>query len=182
MNKNHERVPNKSNFIIVLSSLSIALGCYAIYMCIIQFFVMHHKFLKEQEVYLANQLAEQATIALTYDQLMIGKSYFSFLFLFIFSATLVVAAIALLKKMNWARILFIILMFLGIAWIAIELILQFTYFGSMQEISGANALHNFGVTKQTFPMASLIMAVGISALFGFIIKKLFSQKIKDEFI
>lgn len=182
MNKNSELVPNKSNFIIVLSSISIALGCYAIYICIIQSFMLHHKFLKEQEVYLANQLAEQATIALTSDQLMISKSYFSFLFFFIFSATMVVAAIALLKKMNWARILFIILMFLGIAWIAIEFILQFTYFGSMQEISGENALHNFGVTKQTFQIAFLILAVGISALFGFIIKKLFSQKIRDEFV
>lgn len=181
MNNNSELVP-KSNFIIVLSSISIALGCYAMYICIIQFFVMHHKFLKEQEIYLANQLAEQATIALTSDQLMISKSYFSFLFFFIFSATLVVAAVALLKKMNWARILFIILMFLGIAWIVIELILQFTYFGSMQDISGENALHNFGVTKQTFPIAYLILAVGISALFGFIIKKLFSQKIRDEFV
>jgi len=72
-------------------------------------------------------------------------------------------------------------MSLGIGWNVLGLILQFTMFSSMPEMTGGNVPPEFENMMQIMKIASVIMVVGLSALFGFVIKKLCSQKIKEEF-
>ncbi|MDJ0887079.1 MAG: DUF2127 domain-containing protein, partial [Desulfobacterales bacterium] len=100
----------------------------------------------------------------------------------VLSATSFISAIALLKRKNWARIFFIVLMSVGILWNIFGLILNFTMFNAMPEMAGSSASPpEFQEMMQIMKYATVVMVVGISALFGFVIKKLCSTTIKEEF-
>ena len=98
------------------------------------------------------------------------------------SSTTLVSAIGLLKRKNWGRIIFIFIMAMGILWNVFALVLQHFMFNSMPgEISSEAADSHFGTMMLVMKVFSFIMAIGISALFGWIIKKLISREIKTEF-
>ena len=93
-----------------------------------------------------------------------------------------VSAIALLKRKNWARIIFIVLLSAGIIFNVVGLILQFTMLSSINEFTGGHTLPpEFQNMVNVMKIALAIMVIAISALFGFLIKKLCSPSIKAEF-
>jgi hypothetical protein len=112
--------------------------------------------------------------------------YFRWIFLAILllSATTLVSAIGLLKRMNWARLLFVGIMGLGIVWNIVGFALQLTMFHSMSPaLEGAptDVQTNFQAMYIVIVVFGGIMAIGFSVLFGWIIKRLMSQSINREF-
>jgi heme/copper-type cytochrome/quinol oxidase subunit 2 len=99
-----------------------------------------------------------------------------------FSLAILISAIALLKRKNWARIFFIVVMSLGIIWNISGLAIQFTIFNSLPEVSGESIPASFQNMMLIMKTASVIMAIGLSILFGYIIKKLCSRQIRTEFV
>jgi hypothetical protein len=95
-----------------------------------------------------------------------------------------VSAIGLLRRWNWARLCFIGLMALGIAWQLAGLGLQYTVFSSIQSQFPGQAAHG-GPDMTPFFLAigvfSVIFALGLAVLFGWIIKRLLSPAIAAEF-
>ena len=115
---------------------------------------------------------------------MASHFYLFFIAFLVISAFTLISSVGLLKRWNWARLSFIGLMALGIAWNLGGLVLQFGIFSSMQEQFAASALHD-GQEMQPFFIAivvvSVLFAVGFSVLFAWIAKRLHSPAIVSEF-
>jgi len=110
-----------------------------------------------------------------------------FLAFLIVSASTLVSAIGLLKRKNWARQVFIALMVIGIASnlgglvIQIYTIVEFAQPppGATQETIKTSSVANMMILMMLF---SIIIAVGFSILFAWIIKRLLSEPIRNEFL
>ncbi len=173
--------PQHSNFVNVLAWIFIILGGFATFMSILQNIMIQTMFPKEQ-MDQAIQQAEKTDQIPAFANYMFNHFDLFFLFFLVVSATSLIAAIALLKRKNWARITFIVLMALGICWNVGGLVLQFTMFGSMPEMASKGAPPEFERMMLIMKIASVIMVVAISSLFGWVIKKLTSAPIKAEFV
>jgi hypothetical protein len=113
---------------------------------------------------------------------MVSNIRYFFLSILVLSATTLASSIGLLKRKNWGRIIFIVIMSLGIAWIVFGVFMQFTMFpdmsGEMSDMMEASKM------KMMFTIMRIFMVVFSAAfcvLFGWIIKKLMSPSIKQEF-
>jgi hypothetical protein len=94
-----------------------------------------------------------------------------------------IISIGLLRRHNWARILFICLLGFGIAWNMFSVVWQWFFFRSMpQPPQAPPQIHaQFETMLIVMGIFSVIMALGMSVLFGWIIKRLTSPAIKSEF-
>ncbi len=106
--------------------------------------------------------------------------------MFVLTATLFAASIGLLRRKNWARILFIVFMALGIAWNLLGLVFQFAFFSAIPPVKmPPNAPPDFAAgfnTMMTVMMVvSAAIAIAFSVLFGWIIKRLVSDEVRAEF-
>lgn len=104
-------------------------------------------------------------------------------FLVIASLTLI-SSIGLLRRWNWARLCFVGLMILGIAWHVFGMVFQFLFMSSMQASFPHEGMHGAPDMRMFFiatMVVSVIMAVGFSVLFGWIAKRLLSAPIAEEF-
>jgi hypothetical protein len=107
---------------------------------------------------------------------------------FLLSLVTLVASVGLLKRWNWARLLFICLMALGIAWNLAGLFLQrlmmSTVLSSMPMMQ-PNMPSDFRAQLESMMTGMQVMgaifALGFSVLFGWIIKRLMSAEIRREF-
>ena len=107
---------------------------------------------------------------------------------FLLSLVTLVASIGLLKRWNWARLVFICLMALGIAWNLAGLFLQrlmmSTVLSSMP-VMQPNMPQDFRAQFESMMMGMQVMgaifALGFSVLFGWIIKRLMSSDVRREF-
>jgi hypothetical protein len=108
---------------------------------------------------------------------------FFFAFFVLCVATLT-AAIGLLRRKNWARILFIALMGFGVLWNIGGVVFSIVFFSSMPPIP-ATAPQGFGdqfeLMSKVMIGFNIVLAVGFTALFGWILKRLFSSDIRREF-
>jgi len=172
--------PQRSTFVSVLAWIFIVLGGFATFIGILQNIMIQTMFPKEQMAQAMEQ-AENADHMPAFANFMFGHFDLFFLLFLVVSATSLIAAIALLKRKNWARITFIVLMALGILWNVAGLVLQFTMFGQMPEMAGQGTPPEFEKMMLIMKIASAIMVVAFSTLFGWIIKKLTSAPIKAEF-
>ncbi len=170
----------RSTFVNVLAWIFIVLGGFATFISILQNVMIRVLFHKEN-VTQALQQAENAKQVPAFAVFMFNHMDQFFLFVLIVSATSFVSAIGLLKRKNWARIVFIVLMALGIVWNLAGLVIQFTVFGSMPEMAGMGMPPEFGIMMIIMKIASVIVVLAFSALFGWIIRKLASAPIKAEF-
>lgn len=172
--------PQRSTFVNVLAWIFIVLGGFTTFISILQNIMIRVMFRKEEMTQAIKQ-AENAQQIPAFANFIFNHMDLFFLFFLVVSATSVVSAIALLKRKNWARIVFIILMSLGIAWNIGGLVMQFTMFNSMPEVAGKGAPPEFEQMMHIMKIASVIMVTALSALFGWTIKKLTSEPIKSEF-
>lgn len=105
-----------------------------------------------------------------------------FLLALIASCATLVSAIGLLRRRNWARIVFIVLMGLGIAYQVFGVVWVISFMsGGIPGMEGRlPPAERFMVGLIT--LFSLAMALGIAVLFGWLIKKLVSPDIRAEFV
>jgi hypothetical protein len=95
---------------------------------------------------------------------------------------MLIISIGLLRRHNWARMLFVFLLAFGIAWNVFGAIWPWFFFRSMpQPPPGTPMQSQFQTMTTVMGVFSAIMAVGLSVLFGWIIKRLISPEIRTEF-
>lgn len=98
-----------------------------------------------------------------------------------------VSAIGLLRRRNWARVLFIGFLAFGIAWNIAAIVLQQFFISSMLTSMPLppNAPENFNDVMEGMLIGirvfSAVFAIGFSVLFAWMIKKLLSPAIAAEF-
>ena len=100
------------------------------------------------------------------------------------SASTLVAAVGLLRRKNWARLVFVGILSLGIVWNVAGVLLQRTMFSSMGSfVPGAPQEFAAEFERMTYIMFvfSVLFAIGFSFLFGWLIRRLLSKTICAEF-
>jgi hypothetical protein len=128
----------------------------------------------------SNQTEDMPAIA----QFMFNNIRWFFLLVLMISATLFISSVGLLKRKNWARLLFIAIMAFGIFWNIGGFVLQLVMFSTMSDMPSSTP-PDFQAQFTTFSIVVAIfggiMVLGLSILFGWIIKRLISSSIKQEF-
>jgi hypothetical protein len=102
----------------------------------------------------------------------------------VLSALTLASAIGLLRRQNWARIVFICIMALGIVWSAGALSLQFSMvsgFPLVPEDDQSEFAFHFRTMARVIMGFSAVVAGGSAVLFGWIIRRLLSGDIRREF-
>lgn len=105
-------------------------------------------------------------------------------YVFLMFATTVftlVSAIGLLKRKNWARKTFIVILALSIVMLFASLIAQFFFFPNPAELAGDELPREFLLMMRVMQIFFLIFYTGLAALLGWIIKKLLTPAIVLEF-
>jgi len=91
------------------------------------------------------------------------------------------SSIALLKRKNWARLAFIGILAFGIFWQVGGLIMQFAIFSNFPASPKGEGFEDFERMSNIIRWFSFAMALAISGLFVWVIKKLATQPIVGEF-
>jgi len=101
----------------------------------------------------------------------------------VISASTFVASIGLLRRYNWARVLFIVLLALGIAWNIGGLFLQWSSIHSMPQPQTPTAAQaQFKVMTTLVMFFTVVTAIGMSVLFGWLIRRFISPAVREEFL
>lgn len=176
----------RSTFVSVLAWIFIVLAGFALVISILQNIMITVMLpLEEMQKSLNAPEAQEMPAAAKF-----MFSHFTLFFRAFLVVTLVtfIAAIGLLKRKNWARIIFIVLMALGIAWNIGGVIFQNLFFQGMQSEmtnmppDARQFEAQFESMMVVMRMFSILLALAFTVLFGWIIKKLASAKIKREFL
>jgi hypothetical protein len=95
-----------------------------------------------------------------------------------------VASIGLLKRRNWARRSIVALLVIGILWTVGGLVLQGFMFGApFFHSPPANEFQTkFATMWMTMVTVWIVTTVGFSVLFGWLIKRLVSPAVRQEFV
>ena len=174
---------SRSTFITVLAWIFIIFSGFGTLIAIAQNVMIHTMFPVDQMQEAMHTAKEKQNIPpvaefmMTHFQLIFG----AFL---VMSAVTFSSSVALLKRKNWARVIFIYLLGFGIVWNIGGLFLQQAFFTSIPPPSSnapAEFQSQFKSMATTMLVISTVMAIGFSVLFGWIIKRLTSQDIKKEF-
>jgi hypothetical protein len=173
---------NRSSFVTVLAWIFIVLSGFTTAISILQNIMVWTMF-RQPEI--ANAMANPPPGAPPFMAAMLGYFPWFFLAFLLVSATTLASSIGLLKRMNWARVVFIVLMFLGIAWNLLGLFGQFAMAKFVQAqftaMPKSPDMPDFQVFMNAIMVVNAIFAVGFSVLFGWIAKRLASREIRAEF-
>jgi hypothetical protein len=177
--------PIRSTFVSVLGWIFVCLAGLGTLIGILQNLMLQLLFLPVMQQQMATQPLPPNLPASTI--WLAGHFVWIFRGVLLLMFTMLVAAIGLLLRRNWGRLLFIGLMGLAIAYQLLGLIFQWWFMGSMQHMMPlspnappqfADGFRGFILAMQVF---GSIMAIGFSVLFGWIIKRLCSDPIRFEF-
>ena len=171
---------NRSTFVTVVAWIFIVLSGFGTMISILQNIMIQTMFNgPEMEKFLQTPPPPGAP---PFAAFMADHFQFFFAAFLIVCALMLASSIGLLKRKNWARLIFVGLMVLGIVWNLGGLVLQFTMFSSMQggfaNAPGAPNMKPFMIAMAVF---GVIFALGFSGLFGWIAKRLVSPAVVAEF-
>jgi len=106
-----------------------------------------------------------------------------FVFMLSLNALTLVSSIGLLLRRNWARLLFIGLMLVGIVWNLAGLVLQFFMFSSMREqFAALPDAPDMGPFFIAIAVVSVVFTLAFSTLFGWIARRLTLPDVVAEFV
>jgi uncharacterized membrane protein len=182
--------PPKSTFVTVVAWIFIILSGFATFISLLQNVMFG---------FMPRDLLNSAAHDTAFAEMVPRSTRFMFahfqsillLFLVLCVITLL-ASIGLLRRRNWARLLFIGLLGLGIVYNIAGLVLQQSMMSSFatgfpldSAVRADSALQpmsqQFGLMMAGMRVAMTIFAIGFAALFAWIIAKLVSRPIREEF-
>lgn len=175
--------PSRSSFVTALAWIFIVLTGFVTFIAILQN-IMISFFFPIDQMQGAMPIAKGSESVPAFVQFMVGHIRLLFAAFLVLSAALCTVSVALLKRKNWARIAFIFFLALGIVWNIGGIFLQGAFFSSMPALP-PNAPPEFRSQFESIftvmLVFSAVMAIGISLLFAWLIKRLVSVRIKAEF-
>lgn len=101
--------------------------------------------------------------------------------MFIICLINLISSIGLLRRQNWARIVFILMLFLGIIWNVLPVIFINAMMPTFNMPTAEPGLPNMALFFMMIRIFMAVMAIGTTVLFAWIIKKLTSSQVKQEF-
>ena len=166
---------NKSTFVTVVAWLFIVGSGFATLVSVMQNIMFHYMFKKEAFSQVPDNMPAGASF-------MFENFQFIVLAFFFVSLAMFVSSIGLLKRKNWARLVFIVLMSFGILWMIGSVIFQVVFFSSMPEIPQGEQFQDFETMQSLMMWFSVLIGIGVTGLFAWIIKRLLSESVKQEFM
>jgi hypothetical protein len=112
---------------------------------------------------------------------MLENFQFFFLAFFLVSCAVLASSIGLLLRKNWARIIFIIMLSLGVLWSLAGIAFQAVFFSTMPDMAQDSQFADFQIMRNIMMWFTAIISITIVALFIWIIKTLLSTPIRKEF-
>ena len=172
----------RSTFVTVLAWVGIVFAGLSTFMTALQNIMFRFLLPKLPMEQLMNENNSSVQVPAT-AQFMFRHFDLIFLAAFLFSLFALIASIGLLKRKNWARIIFIALLALGIIWNLISLVFQKAMIQDFPLPPDApEAFQSQMETMMTvMSIASVIFVLIFTALFGWMIWKLRSPQIVKEF-
>lgn len=183
--ENQPKAP-RSNFVTVLAWVFIVMSGFTTLVSVAQNIMMHFMFSDDMFAQMTASMQadkEKQNIPASAVFMISHMQWFFAAFLGVSAASLVIS-IALLKRMNWARVLFIWFMAFGIVWNLGGLAWQYATLPSLLSVppqAPPEFRESFETMARIMTVVSAAIAIGISILFAWIIKRLASVEIKREF-
>jgi hypothetical protein len=171
----------RSTFVSVLAWVFIVLAGFSTFISVLQNVMINTMFSSHAMPTLTGPDAEQTP---AFFRFMLGHMELFFLAFLVVSSGTLIAAVGLLRRKNWARLAFVGILALGIAWNIAGLVLQQTMFSSMPAVPSSappDFRAEFDRMATVMQAFSIVMALGISALFVWLIKRLLSKATRAEF-
>ena len=170
----------RSQFVTAVAWVFIVLSGFATLMSLLQN-LMLQVMLDAPEVHTALAQANTAG-APPFAGLMMGGVRYLFLFTLLLAAGMLAASIGLLRRNNVARVAFIALLVLGIAWQVLGLGFQAMFYSHLpvQDFASEGGPDTRAMFRVILAF-SVALALVIAGVFGWIIKRLTSPAIRAEF-
>jgi len=162
---------NRTNFTTVLSWILIVFSGIGLLMAIVQNILINLMF--ESSIQDGITHTSKGFTGFIFSNLNIFVFILGLLILLSF-----ISALGLLKRKNWARIIYIILFVVGIIYMISFVLLQW---GLMNSIIQHAPQEDFGSIFYLTRIFITVIILGLCVLFGWLIRKLTSVKIKAEF-
>lgn len=166
---------NRSTFVTVVSWIFIVGSGFATLTTLMQNVMVHVMFKTEEFSQVPQDMPPGAAFIFENFQFIV----LAFLLL---SIVMLVSSIGLLKRKNWARWVFIIVLSLGIVWSLGGILLQALLFPSMPELQQNPRFDEFQTMQSVMQWFVAIFGIGVAVLFGWIVKTLISDSVKREFM
>lgn len=115
-------------------------------------------------------------------RVLLGHIEFFFLGFFLVALATFISSVGLLRRREWARKAFVAIMGLGVLWNIGSVVMQYLMFGTNGPFKNAPPEPpEFRTMVAVMEVFTWVFALGISALFIWIIRRLISPAIRAEF-
>ena len=167
----------RSEFVTVIAWIFILLTGFSTVVLLAQNIVFRTMFSGE----VGRSMMQNMGHAPPFARFMFGNMDVLFLGILLISLLAFITSIALLKRKNWARLLFIVFLVIGVLWNVGGLVLQFTIFSDMAAFHNANMPQQFTSMMTAMRLMASFIGIAFVVLFLWMIKKLVSRDVKEEF-
>lgn len=185
MGKQHgdQRVdkPERSTFVTVVAWIFIIFSGFGVLIGALQNIALWFLFPRAEVTRALEQAGEKGEIS-GFQSLVFDSFGLLFLVLFLVVVAVLFISIGLLRRRNWARVMFIGLMGLGITWNVGGLAFMYLFVDQMIPPAMEGVPPEFETMQNLVVWTNILLALLFSVLFGWIIKKLMSPAIKQEFV
>jgi len=174
----------RSGFVTGLAWIFIALSGFATLIAVLQNIMVALIFPMDEMRDAVREAGGAASIPVL-ARFMLENFQLVFASFLVICVTTLVSAIGLLMRKNWARLLFIAILALGILWNAAGVVLPYFIFSSMPPMADntpPDFAANFDLMWKLITVITTIVALAFAGLFGWLIRKLVSAEIRREFL
>lgn len=169
---------SSSSFVTVLAWTSLLLSGFCAVMLLLQG-VLVYAFFEATE--LGQEILRDPEFGKFLDTMPLGLGFLGlFLIFLVASVVTFIVSLGLLKRREWARKGFIVLMALGIVWSVLSIFTMPSY-GPESLPTGDPVAEAFDATFQMLTVVTILLTIAIVVLHGWIIRKLMAPSVKEEF-
>lgn len=175
---------NRSSFITGLAWTFIVLAGFSVVIAILQNVMLTLMFPEEEFRAALHDMEGTQAMPGLFRFMFENLRLFFMAFLFV-SVAMLVSAIGLLKRKNWARLVFVGIMALGVVWNLGGLAMPFMMSSMMPEMPAhphSDFQDNFELMWNVMIGFSVLIGLVFAGLFAWVIKRLVSEDIKREFL
>jgi hypothetical protein len=179
-----DSAPPRSGFVTGLAWTFIVLAGFATFISLLQNIMISIVFPVE-EMRAAMREAEKSQPMPAFFGFMFENFRLFFGLFFLVCVVTLISSIGLLRRKNWARLMFVGIMMLGVLWNFAGAVIPYFMFSSFSPIpEGApgDFRDNFELMAKIMMGFMVVMAIAFAALFGWIVKRLLSDDIRREFL
>jgi len=164
----------RSTFVTVVAWIFIVGAGFSTLISLMQNVMFHVIFKKEEFSQVTQEMP--AIAAFMFENMQV----FVLLF-FVICICMLVSSIGLLKRKNWARLIFIVGLSFGVIWSIGGVAFQMFFFSSIQEIPQNAQFEEFQIMQSIIQWFTAIFSIVIAGVLVWIIRRLLTDAVKREF-